>query len=121
MTKILNLLNYMKTYTKDNSTFFDLKELSSHLSLNEDETVKILNEAKKLGYIKANSGLISDEVVIKSQYYITEIGILEVKNNLKNRFNIFVEHPTFKLVGGIIAIYTIYEIIMKIIEDLGTK
>lgn len=36
----------MKTYTKDNSTFFDLKELSSHLSLNEDETVKILNEAK---------------------------------------------------------------------------
>ena len=121
MTKILSLLNYMKNHNEDNPTFFDLKELSNHLKLDENETLKILKKAKKLGYIKASSGLISDEVVIKSQYYITEIGILEVKNNLKNRFNIFVEHPTFKLVGGIIAIYTIYEIIMKIIEDLGTK
>ena len=117
MTKILSLLNYMKTHNKDNPTFFDLTELSNHLGLDENETIKILNEAKKLGYIKFN-GIISE---IKSQYYITEIGILEVKNNLKNRFNIFVEHPTFKLVGRIIAIYTIYEIIMKIIEDLGTK
>lgn len=121
MTKVLNLLNYMKTHNKVNPTFFHLKELSNHLELDEDETVKILNEAKKLGYIKASPGLISNDVAISSQYYITEIGILEVKNNLKNRFNIFVEHPTFKLVGGIIAIYTIYEIIMKIIEDLGTK
>ena len=66
MTKILSLLNYMKNHNEDNPTLFNLKELSSHLSLNEDETVKILNEAKKLGYIKASSGLISDEVVIKS-------------------------------------------------------
>lgn len=113
MTKILSLLNYMKTHNKDNPTFFHLKELSDHLGLDEDETVKILNEAKKLGYIKFN-GIIGE---IKSQYYITEIGILEVKNNLKNRFNAFVEHPIFKFVsgtiGGIIGIYSIYEIIMK--------
>ena len=112
MTKILNLLNYMKTYTKDNSTFFDLKELSSHLSLNEDETVKILNEAKKLGYIKFN-GIIGE---IKSQYYITEIGILEVKNNLKNRFNAFVEHPIFKGLALITTIYGLYEIIIIFTE-----
>ena len=108
MTKILSLLNYMKTHNKDNPTFFDLTELSNHLVLDENETIKILNEAKKLGYIKFN-GIISE---IKSQYYITEIGILEVKNNLKNRFNAFVEHPIFKGLALITTIYGLYEIII---------
>lgn len=108
MTKILSLLNYMKTHNKDNPTFFDLTELSNHLGLDENETIKILNEAKKLGYIKFN-GVIGE---IKSQYYITEIGILEVKNNLKNRFNAFVEHPILKALALITTIYGLYEIII---------
>jgi hypothetical protein len=99
----------MKTHNKNNPTLFHLKELSNHLGLDEDETVKILNEAKKLGYIKFN-GIIGE---IKSQYYITEIGILEVKNNLKNRFNTFVEHPIFKGLALLITtIYGLYEIII---------
>jgi hypothetical protein len=72
MTKILSLLNYMKTHNKDNPTLFHLKELSNHLWLDEHESIKILNEAKKLGYIKLNFGIAGD---ISSQYYITEIGI----------------------------------------------
>ncbi|WP_152054589.1 hypothetical protein [Aliarcobacter butzleri] len=112
-TKILSLLNYMKTHNKDNPTFFHLKELSAHLGLDEDETLKILKEAKKLGYIKSSGGLISDEVVNSFQYSISEIGIEEVKNNLKNKFSAFVEHPIFKLIGVIIGFYTIYEVIIK--------
>ena len=82
MTKILSLLNYMKTHNKDNPTFFHLKELSNHLWLNEDETVKILNEAKKLGYIKF-SGIAIGETT----YYITQLGINktnEYKTTIKN-------------------------------------
>ena len=53
MTKILSLLNYMKNHNEDNPTLFNLKELSSHLSLNEDETLKILKEAKKIRIYKS--------------------------------------------------------------------
>ena len=110
MTKILSLLNYMKTHNKDNPTFFHLKELSNHLGLDEDETLKIFNEAKKLEYIKLNFGIAGD---ISSQYYITEKGIQRVKNNLRNRVSAFVEHPIFKGLALLITtIYGLYEIII---------
>ncbi len=115
MTKTLSLLNYMKTHNKDNPTFFDLKELSNHLKLDENETLKILKKAKKLGYIKASPGLISNDVAISSQYYITEVGINEVKNNFRNKLNIFLEQPIMKFITLITVIYALYEIIIKYI------
>lgn len=102
--KQLSLLKYMKTHNKNNPTLFNLKELSSHLSLNEDETLKILKEAKKLGYIKASVGLISDDTLISSQYYITEIGInktKEYKITIRNSFKWLI----LTVLGGFIVFY----------------
>lgn len=104
MTKVLNLLNYMKTHNKDNPTFFDLKELSNHLKLDENETLKILKKAKKLGYIKASLGLISNDVAISSQYYITEIGINKT-NEYKTTIKNILKWLFITIVGAIIVFY----------------
>lgn len=104
MTKILSLLNYMKTYNKGNPTLFNLKELSSHLSLNEDETLKILKEAKKLGYIKVSGGLISNDVAISSQYYITEVGINKT-NEYQTTIKSILKWLLITIAGAIIGFY----------------
>ncbi len=99
MSKILSLLNYMKTHNKDNPTFFYLKELSNHLGLDENETVKIVNEAKKLGYIKFSGTTIGE-----TTYYITEIGINktnEYKTTIRNIFKWLI----ITILGVIIGFY----------------
>ena len=99
MKEILSLLNYMKTHNKDNLTLFDLKELSNHLGLDEDETVKILNEAKKLGYIKFRGITIGE-----TTYYITQIGINktnEYKTTIRNIFKWLI----ITILGVIIGFY----------------
>ncbi|MDN5081977.1 hypothetical protein [Aliarcobacter butzleri] len=100
-TKILSLLNYMKTHNKDNPTFFHLKELSAHLELDEDETLKILREAKKLGYIKSSLGIIGE---INSQYYITEVGINKTQE-YKNTIKKYLKWLITTIAGGIILFY----------------